>query len=132
MAEKEIINVPGLSDGMAAANIPLSSVVKANGMLYLSGMPPLDPATGTILKDLDISAQTRACLEAIDYVLKAAGSSMEKIVSMRVYCTDPKQFGTVNSVYRTFFPKNPPARTFVPVASWQMGFDVELECIALP
>ncbi|MBV6273121.1 RidA family protein [Alcaligenaceae bacterium CGII-47] len=131
MTKKQIIDVPGLSAGMEAADIPLSSVVRANGMLYLSGMPPLDPLSGAILKDLSIAAQTRVCLENIRHVLESADSSMEKIVSVRVYCSDPTQFATVNSVYRTFFPSHPPARTFIPVASWQMGFEVEIECIAL-
>lgn len=131
MSEKIVIEVPGLSASMKAAGIPLSSVVQANGMLYLSGMPPLNPKTGEILKGKSIAEQTQACLEAIQYVLNCAGSSMNKIVSMRVYCTSPSEFSTVNAVYKTFFEADPPARTFIPVSSWQMGFDVELECIAL-
>lgn len=131
MAEKEIIEIPGLSEGMRVAGIPLSTCVRANGFLYLSGMPPLDLKTGTVLKDLDLVAQTRQCLLGIEHVLKHAGSSLDKIVSMRVYCSEPTQFNVINDVYREFFPENPPARTFVPVVSWQMGFGVELECVAL-
>lgn len=132
MSEKTIIDVPGLSAGMAAAGIPLSSVVRANGMLYLSGMPPLDMKTGAVIKNADIATQTRLCLDGIKHVLASAGSSLDKVVSMRVYCSEPTQFGAINAVYREYFPKEPPARTFVPVASWQMGFEVELECVALP
>lgn len=131
MSEKKIVDIPGLSAGMAAAGIPISPLVQANGMLYLSGMPPLDVNTGSIIKNLDIAAQTRHCLDGIRNVLESAGSSMDKIISMRVYCSEPGQFAAVNDAYRSYFPQEPPARTFVPVTSWQMGFDVELECIAL-
>src|SRR5690606_15589019 len=107
VAEKEIVEIPGLSEGMATARIPLSSCVRANGFLYLSGMPPLDLKTGAVLKDLDIAAQTRQCLLGIEHVLKNAGSSLDKVVSMRVYCSEPTQFKLINDVYREFFPENP-------------------------
>lgn len=131
MTKKVVPAIPGLSEGMKKAGIPISPVVKANGMLYLSGMPPLDLSTGEVVKDADIATQTRLCLEGIKHVLTNAGSSLQKVVSLRVYCTDPAQFATFNQVYKTYFPHDPPARTFIPVSSWQMGFDVELECIAL-
>ncbi len=132
MTQKQTHHVPGISDGLKKADVPLSVVVQANGMLYLSGMPPLDPSSGKILTGLDISEQTRACLEAIRHALTSAGSSMDKVVSIRVYCTDPAQFGKVNEVYRQYFTDAHPARTFIPVCSWGMGFDIELECVALP
>ena len=70
-------------------------------------------------------------VEAIKYVLKSAGSSLDRVVSVRVYCAKPAFFNQINEVYKKYFPKNPPARTFIPVASWPMEFDVEIECIAL-
>lgn len=130
-ASKIIDPIPGLTEGMKAARIPISPVVRANGLLFLSGMPPLNLETGEVVKDQDIKTQTRLCLEGIKHVLNHAGSSLEKIVSMRVYCSEPSQFGAVNEVYAQYFPENPPSRTFIPVSSWQMGFDIELECVAL-
>lgn len=131
MSTKIVDPIPGLSAGMKAARIPISPVVRANGFLFLSGMPPLDLDTGTVVKNQDIKSQTRLCLEGIRHVLTHVGSSMEKIVSMRVYCSEPTQFQAINEVYGEFFPDNPPSRTFIPVCSWQMGFDIELECVAL-
>lgn len=129
-AKKIVPHIPGISDGLKAAKVPISPVVKANGFLFVSGMPPMDPRTGKILSG-DIQKQTRQSLEAIKYVLKAAGSSLDRVVSVRVYCAKPAFFNEINEVYKKYFPKNPPARTFVPVASWPMEFDVEIECIAL-
>lgn len=129
-SRKIVPHIPGISDGLKAAKVPISPVVKANGFLFVSGLPPMDMKTGKIIKG-DIVKQTRMSLEAVKYVLKAAGSSLDRVVSVRVYCANAAYFGTINEIYKKYFPKNPPARTFVPVAGWPMEFDIEIECVAL-
>lgn len=127
---KEVLQVPVISDGLKKANVPLSPVVRANGFLFVSGMPPMDVETGEI-KGGDIVAQTRGSLEAVRHVLEAAGSSLDKVVKVTLYVTNSAYFPTINEVYREYFAHEPPARTFVTVGSWPMEFDVEIECIAL-
>ena len=56
---------------------------------------------------------------------------MGKVVKTTVYCTNSGHFDLVNNVYREYFSEDPPARTFVTVASWPMAFDIEIECIAV-
>ena len=56
---------------------------------------------------------------------------MDKVVKTTVFCTNSGHFGLVNNVYREYFSEDPPARTFVTVASWPMAFDIEIECIAV-
>lgn len=130
MAKKEIVHVPGISDGLKAAKVPISAVVKANGFLFVSGLPPMNLKTGKILKG-DIVQQTRRSLDAVKHALKSAGSSLDKVVSVRVYISNSAYFGTVNDIYKQYFKRNHPARTFVTVGSWPMEFDIEVECIAL-
>ncbi|MER9637765.1 hypothetical protein [Mesorhizobium sp. M0228] len=38
---------------------------------------------------------------------------------------------TINRVYAKYFSTNSPARSFVPVASWPMEFDIQIECVAV-
>jgi 2-iminobutanoate/2-iminopropanoate deaminase len=130
MSKKEIVHVPGISDGMLAAKVPISAAVKANGFVFLSGLPPMDVKTGKIIKG-DIVKQTKASLNAVKHALKSAGSSMDKVVSVRIYISNSAYFGTVNEIYKQYFKSNHPARTFVTVGSWPMEFDVEVECVAL-
>ena len=130
MSKKEIVHVPGISDGLIAARVPISPAVKANGFVFVSGMPPMDVKTGRIVKG-DIATQTKLALEAVKHVLASAGSSLDKVVSVRVYASNCAYFGTINEVYKRYFKRNPPARTFVTVGSWPMEFDIEVECIAL-
>ena len=46
MADKEVIHVPGVREAEEKANGPLSAAIKANGFVFVSGLPPLDPKTG--------------------------------------------------------------------------------------
>lgn len=127
---KETPNVPGISEGLKRSNVPLSAAVKANGFVFVSGMPPMDPKSGGFVTG-DIRRQTEACLEAVKACLEGAGSSLEKVVKVTIYCSNAAHYRAVNEVYARYFPENPPARTFVAVASWPMEFDMEIECVAL-
>ena len=128
--KKEIIRVPGLTDAVARTGAPISILVKAGDMLYCSGLPPLDPKTGELIKG-DVATQTRAVLEAMKYTLEYAGSSLDKVVKTTIFITNAAYFKTVNEIYRGYFPSDPPARTFVAMASWPLEFDIEIECVAL-
>ncbi|MBN9274481.1 MAG: RidA family protein, partial [Mesorhizobium sp.] len=74
---------------------------------------------------------TEASLKAVKHLLEAAGSSLEKVVMVRVYAANSGFYAAINRVYAKYFPVDPPARTFVPVASWPMEFDIEIECQAV-
>jgi 2-iminobutanoate/2-iminopropanoate deaminase len=115
MAEKTVIPVHGLSEAVAKTGAPLLILVKADNFLFCSGLPPLDPETGTIVRG-DIAVQTRAVLDAMRYGLETAGSSMEKVVKTTVFITNAAYFNVVDDIYREYFPQSPPARSFVAIA----------------
>jgi reactive intermediate/imine deaminase len=128
--DKTVIEIPVFSESIRRLGVPLSPVVKANGFLFVSGMPPLEPKTGALIKG-DIETQARGALEAIRHVLEGAGSSLEKVVKVTVYVTNVAWFSRFNTIYAEYFRTAPPARTFVTVGSWPFEFDIEIECIAL-
>ena len=122
--------MPGMSEALAKGKVPLSPAVKANGFVFVSGLPPIDTKTGKLITG-DITRQTRQSLRNVRDALKAAGSSMEQVVKVNVYCSNSGYFDLINDEYRKFFPKDPPARTFVTVGSWPWAFDIEVECTAV-
>ena len=128
--KKEIIEVPVLSAAVRALGVPLSLVTKAAGLVFVSGTPPLDISTGRLVKG-DIEAQTEASLKALKHCLEAAGTSLDNVVMVRIYAVNSGFYNAINRVYARHFPENPPSRTFVPVASWPMEFDIEIECVAV-
>ena len=128
--EKEVIEIPGVTDDSSRGGPPLSPVVRAGELLFVSGMPPKDYETGNMISG-DIATQTRKVLDNLRMVLEASGSSLDKVVKTTVYSANAAYFGLINEIYREYFPKDFPARTFVTVGSWPAQFDIEIECIAI-
>jgi 2-iminobutanoate/2-iminopropanoate deaminase len=109
---------------------PGSPVTRAGNMIFVSGLPPFDPETGAIAA-APIERQTEIVLEQMKLCLAAAGASLDNVMKCNVFCTSSKHFATVNSVYRRYFPENPPARIFVCIPEWTGRFDIEIDCIAM-
>jgi reactive intermediate/imine deaminase len=128
--EKQVVQIPGVTDGPDRYSAPLSPVVRAGDLLFTSGMPPKDFETGYMIKG-DIEAQTRKVLDNLKLVLEASGSSLDKVVKTTVFCANAAYFGLINEIYREYFPNDFPARSFVTVGSWPTQFDVEIECVAI-
>lgn len=110
---------------------PIYPVVVAEGLAYLSGLPPFDPDTGDV-KPLPFERQTEIVLDQMKRCLEAAGSSLAEVIKWNVYCTPhPAHFATFNEIYARYFQDHSPARIFLHVPSWPGPFDVEIDCVAL-
>lgn len=112
-----------------AAIGPYSQAVVSNGLAFLSGQIPLDPATGQIV-DGDVATQTQRVLENLKAVLESCGTSLGRVVKTTVYLTDMREFARMNEVYARYFPENPPARATVEAARLPRDVRVEIDCIA--
>lgn len=120
-----------IATGQAPAAIgPYSQAVKANGVAYVSGQIPLDPASGEIVEG-GIEAQTTRVLDSLKAVLEAAGSSLAKVLKVTIFLTDLGSFATVNEIYGRYFENEPPARACVEVSALPRGVLVEMDAIAL-
>lgn len=101
---KEFIHTPH------APKFPIySQAVKAAGFIFVSGQGPFDPVTGDV-RGSTIQEQTRQCLINVEAVLKAANSSLAKIVSATFILADEADFEGMNEEWLRWFPTNPPAR----------------------
>jgi len=108
---------------------PYSQAVTWNGLAFLSGQIPLDPATGRIVEG-DIAVQTERVLENLKAVLEACGSSLAQVLKTTVYLKDMGEFPRMNEVYARYFPENPPARATLEVARLPRDVRVEIDAIA--
>jgi 2-iminobutanoate/2-iminopropanoate deaminase len=109
---------------------PYSPAVRAGGFVFLSGQIPADPDTGE-LETGDIQAQCSRVLENLKLVLTAAGLGLEDVVKANVYLKDMNNFASMNEMYASYFPTNPPARTTVEVARLPRDVGIEIELVAL-
>jgi len=106
-----------------------SQAVKAAGLVFVSGTAPTDPSTGSI-KGTTVQEQTRQCLTNIAAILEAAGSSMDKIVSVTIVLADEDDFAGMNEEYIKWFPANPPARQGAKLPARIPGLKVSIAAIA--
>jgi 2-iminobutanoate/2-iminopropanoate deaminase len=106
-----------------------SQAVKAGGLIFVSGTAPHEAATGAIV-GTTVQAQTRQCLANISAILEAAGSSIEKIVSVTIVLADEDDFPGMNEEYIKWFPSNPPARQGAKLPARIPGLKVSIAAIA--
>ena len=122
---REIISTTGAPGAIG----PYSQGVKANGMLFVSGQLPLDPATGAF-PGSDITSQTRQSLTNVKHIVEAAGMTLADVVRVGVFLKEMNDFAARNEVYGQFFTTDCPARAAVEVARLPKDALVEIECVA--
>lgn len=105
-----------------------SMCIEHNGLLYLAGQLPKDPLTGEMPEG--VAAQTRQALNNVLQIVEAAGSSLERIIQMRIYIPDVTLWDEVNAVYADFFGDHKPVRAVIPSRDLHYGALLEVEAIA--
>ena len=110
--------------------VPYSQAVYINGMLFISGQIPLDPFSGTMIKD-GIAEETQQVMENLNAILLAAEMDFSNVVKCSIFLTDMHDFPKVNEVYGKYFKNNPPARETVEVSMLPKNANVEISCIAV-
>ena len=121
----EWLNAPGSE----AANLPFSSAVRVDNLLFLSGQLGYDRDAGALVEG-GIGPETRKTLENISQTLEDFGSSMDNVVKCTVFLTDMSEWAAMNEVYTTFFV-NKPARSALGVSGLALDARTEIECIAV-
>ena len=86
-----------------AAIGPYSQAIEANGIVFVSGQLPIDPATGEFAQG-GVKELTRQSLTNMQNILAEVGLTMENVVKTTVFLADMADFADMNSVYAEFFP----------------------------
>lgn len=106
-----------------------SQAIVHNGVVYVAGQVPLDPATGELVQG-DVQVQAERVLENVKAILEAAGSGMAHALKVSVFLQDINDFARMNEIYGRYFAVDPPARTTVEVARLPREVAIEIDCIA--
>lgn len=107
-----------------------SQAVVSHGLVFISGILPIDLSTGEKFTDADITKQMEVVLANLQQILSAASSSLSRVVRTTVYITDIAYWPTVNTLYAQIFGEHRPARTMVPTGPLHYGFQIELDAVA--
>jgi 2-iminobutanoate/2-iminopropanoate deaminase len=108
---------------------PYSQAVITGNMMYCSGMIPIVPESGEVLKG-SVSEQAEQVLSNIKAFLEDSHLNLENVVKTMVFLTDMSKFAEFNEIYSKYFNEGKPARSCVAVSELPKGVDVEVEVIA--
>ena len=122
-SEIKVINTPNAP----AAKGPYSQGVVHDGMVYVAGQLPLDPATGEVPEG--ITAQAEQSCKNVGAILAEAGLGYENVVKTTCFLADMADFAAFNEVYAKYFTGKP-ARSCVAVKGIPKGVLCEIEVIA--
>ena len=109
---------------------PYSSAVRAGDFLFVSGLGPVDAATGQMQSEASVQEQTRLVLQHMQTILRGCGGDLQDVVKCSVFLSDVKDFAAMNEVYAEVFGATKPARTTVGSGMVAPGMKVEIDCIA--
>ena len=109
--------------------LPFSDGMAAGKTLYVAGQEGSDDQGKLVAGG--IAAETKAALDNIQKVVKAAGFQMSDIVSVTVYLADIHEFGDMNKVYRDVMPDPKPARATIQAAALVNNARIEISAIAV-
>ncbi|MBI3367596.1 MAG: RidA family protein [Burkholderiales bacterium] len=115
-------------DTMAKPGGHYSHAVASNGLVFVAGQLPITP-DGRKLGDAPFEQQARQVLANVAAALRAAGSSVEQLVQVRVYITDIALWSAFNAIYAEWAGASRPARAVVPVPSLHFGLLIEVEAV---
>lgn len=112
-----------------AAIGPYSQAIEVNGLLFTSGVIPINPETNELVSG-GVEVQARQAIGNLKNLIEAAGSSVEKVVKTTVFIKDMNDFGKINDIYKEYFTSDFPARSCVEVARLPKDVLIEIEAIA--
>ena len=116
------------TDNAPKAIGPYSQAIETNGLLFISGQIPVNPATGTVVEGIE--AQTEQVMKNIEAILKEAGYGFNDVVKSTCLLSDIANFKAMNEVYARYYKEDCPARAAFAVKDLPMGVLVEIETIA--
>lgn len=116
------------TDKAPAAIGPYSQAIEVNGMVFTSGVIPVDPATGQIPEGVE--AQAQQAFSNMSALLEASGSDMSKVVKTTVFIKEMNDFAKINEIYAEYFAQPYPSRSCVEVARLPKDVLLEVEAIA--
>lgn len=100
------------------------------GLVYISGILPIEPRAAGKNASLPIEEQIRLVLDNLYSILIASGSEVNRVLRCTIYISDIALWAQVDNLYAKFFGAHRPARTVVPTKELHYGFKVELDAIA--
>ncbi len=115
------------TDKAPAAIGPYSQAIEVNGMVFTSGVIPVNPQTGVI--PATIQEQANQAFSNLRNLIEASGATIDKVIKTTVFIKEMDDFGKINEIYAQYFKEPFPARSCVEVARLPKDVMLEVEAI---
>ena len=115
------------TDKAPAAIGPYSQAIEVNGMVFTSGVIPVDLQTGVI--PATIEEQANQAFSNLKNLIEASGATIDKVIKTTVFIKEMNDFGKINEIYATYFKEPFPARSCVEVARLPKDVMLEVEAV---
>lgn len=122
---KQIIN----TNNAPAPIGPYNQAILANGILYVSGQIPINPATNEVITS-SVEDETHQVMKNLSAILEEAGLGFGDVVKTTIFLSSMSLFPVVNEIYGSYFSDSSPARETIAVAGLPKGVNVEISVIA--
>ncbi len=119
---RQYVNGRSAANPANATQPPFSGAVVVGNTAYLSGVLGAGDTA---------EAAATAGLNNLQTNLKAAGMTMDDLVSVQIFCPDIANYDAFNKVYRTYFKQEFPARAFLGSGPLLQGATFEIQGIAV-
>src|SRR6266567_1090217 len=110
-------------------NAPLSRAVLVGDTLYVAGHIGTDSATGKPGATPEIEA--RQVMDSLKNTIENSGLDMDDVVSVQIFCTNLDYIDAFNTVYRTYFHGDYPARALIGANKLLLNARFEVQAIAV-
>lgn len=101
----------------------------ANGILYISGQIPVDPATGKLVEGIE--KETHQVMKNLEAILTEAGMTFKNVVKATIFLKSMDDFAVMNDIYASYLDAESfPARETVQVSCLPKNVDIEISMIA--
>jgi 2-iminobutanoate/2-iminopropanoate deaminase len=117
------------TDKAPAAIGPYSQAIEVNGLVFTSGMIPVNPKTGEIPQGIE--AQANQAITNLVNLLQESGADIKNVIKTTVFIKDMNDFAKINEIYAAYFTDNYPARSCVEVARLPKDVLIEIEAVAV-
>ena len=94
---------------------PYSHIARANGLIMVSAIAGVDPATGELAGD-DVASQTTQIIKSFEVMLASVNSDLAHVLHINIFLTDMSNFKTMNTAYAKAMGAHCPARSAVAVS----------------
>jgi len=121
----EFVNARSAAAGEGV--LPFSGAVWVDNTFYVSGMLGLEG--GQVPETAEQEATN--VLDGVKGVLEGEGLTMDDLVVVQVFASDVADYDAFNSVYRTYFTGDFPARAFLGSGPLLFGMRFEMQAIAV-